>query len=179
MFCRRLQHKRVVPPVVWAARGLGVACVLLASFAGPVYSDFPPLIDLAVDDADALIMGATLLAYTATSMCTGDINGDGFLDPVVAACNATPLGGARQGETFIIWGPALGDSGTIDLAIEQNQVSRIFGQPGDDAVYCQLACGNFNRNGRDDYGKQLPSGVYFYRVEAASLSQTRKFVLTR
>ncbi|MCP4229062.1 MAG: T9SS type A sorting domain-containing protein, partial [bacterium] len=34
-------------------------------------------------------------------------------------------------------------------------------------------------DGRDARGRKVPSGVYFYRLEAAGLTSTRKLVLMR
>ena len=34
-------------------------------------------------------------------------------------------------------------------------------------------------DGRDDFGQQVASGVYFYRLEMHGFSQTRKLTLTR
>ncbi len=126
------------------------SCALTVLLAVPAYGQFPPLIDLAEDDPDVLIAGATPFAHLGGSMCVGDFNGDELVDLAVVACNATPLGGQRQGEISVVWGPALGAGGTIDLAISQSQVSRIFGKPGDDRIYCELACGDFNKDGFDD-----------------------------
>jgi hypothetical protein len=131
--------------------------LLVFSVTRVAYGEYPPLIDLAQDDPDALIIGGSDLARMATSMCAGDINGDGLLDLVVAACNATPMGGERQGEVAIIWGPALSDSGTIDLAVADGTVSRIFGQAGDDPIYCGVASGDFNNDGCDDIIVGAPS----------------------
>jgi flagellar hook assembly protein FlgD len=34
-------------------------------------------------------------------------------------------------------------------------------------------------DGRDRYGNQVPSGIYFYRIEAGEFKQVRKMVLVR
>jgi flagellar hook assembly protein FlgD len=34
-------------------------------------------------------------------------------------------------------------------------------------------------NGRDEFGKPVSGGVYFYRLEAGAFTQTRKLVLVR
>lgn len=132
------------------SQSLYLLYLLMVLFVGAAYAQFPPLIDLAEDDPDFLIAGGQPYAHLGGSMCVGDFDGDEFLDLAVVACNATPLGGQRQGEISVIWGPALSASGSIDLAVPQSQVSRIFGKPGDDRIYCELECGDFNKDGFDD-----------------------------
>jgi len=147
---KNLQRKFCNEYTTRSRDGFVVAMGLFLLLSCPARAEYPPVVDLAQESPDVLIMGATPLAYTAGTMCAGDINGDGFLDLVVAACNATPLAGQRQGEVAIIWGPVLEESSPVDLAATDGNTSRIFGQAGDDPLFCGVTCGDFNNDGCDD-----------------------------
>lgn len=61
------------------------------------------------------------------------------------------------------------------------QVFDVAGRRVRDERTSQLAAGwrDVAFDGRDDSGRMLPSGVYFYRVNAAGATITKKMVIAR
>jgi hypothetical protein len=108
------------------------------------------LIDLANEPAEIYILGEAGSDNLGTSLATGDIDGDGLMDLLAVACFSHPLGGTRTGTLYILWGDQLGQSSVLDLALNPAGVARIFGKPGDDDLACNVASGDFNRDGYDD-----------------------------
>jgi hypothetical protein len=132
-----------------------VLLILLTAFSAS--AQFPTLIDLSLSAADAELIGARAYDFSGAALATGDIDGDGYLDLVMVACNASPLQGQRKGEAYILWGNTF-NSGPTDLLNASAGVSRIFGNLGDDGLYCQVATGDFNNDGKDDIILGEPRG---------------------
>jgi len=121
-------------------------------FSAPPLSSQPLQdIDLASESADVEIYGAAIHDYTGSSLATGDIDGDGTLDLVIAACDAFGLTGVRSGVFYIVWNIASFVGNPLDLAgPPPGAVSRIFAPPNGDVLYCTVAVGNFNSDEFDD-----------------------------
>jgi hypothetical protein len=126
---------------------LSLAVVLLCPCARA--ADYPQTIDLAISSPDVTILGAYTSGHAGSSIAVGDFNGDNFVDLAIVACNARPLGGTREGEVTIAWGPASTWGNSLDLATE-SAVSRIIGPPDGDVIYCKITIGDFNGDGFDD-----------------------------
>jgi hypothetical protein len=124
--------------------------VLLCLFSPePTAADWPPVIQLPLDSADASVLGAGDGHLAGASVASGDFNGDDIMDLAISSFGATPLGN-RQGEFEIIWGPNLGSRNTFDLASTGPWVSRLIGGPNDRPNWPSLAAGDFNGDGIDD-----------------------------
>jgi FG-GAP repeat len=120
-------------------------------FSHPSRSQLPSTIDLAVDNAALEIHGAGSFDYTGSSLTVGDMNGDGVLDLVVAACDAIGLTGSRSGIFYVVWGVGGLVPGTLDLlTAPPGTVSRIFAPPNADYLHCKTLAGNFNSDEFDD-----------------------------
>ncbi len=73
------------------------------------------IFDLA--DADGLFIGADGLDIAGGSVSNaGDINGDGFDDLLIGAWGADPNGIDQAGETYLVYGQPIPESGTLELA---------------------------------------------------------------
>ncbi len=87
----------------------GAAYLIYGSSGGPVGE-----IDLSAADAKFLGEGPADSAGWSVSGA-GDVNGDGFDDLIIGAfCNSS--GHFRNGAVYLIYGSAIGPSGTIDLS---------------------------------------------------------------
>lgn len=127
---------------------IAVAAVSLVAVVGPIRAG--SLIDLANTPADLSILGEAAVDNLGSWLSTGDINGDGVEDLVAVACNSHPLEGTRTGTLYILWGDQLSGQSVVDLPATTTGVSRVFGNPGDDDLYCTVTCGDFNHDGFDD-----------------------------
>jgi FG-GAP repeat len=123
------------------------------------------LIDLATEPADISIFGEGSIDNLGTSAAVGDIDGDGIEDLLVVACNTHPLNGTRTGTLYILWGSHLGQTSAVDLASQTAGISRIFGRPGDDDLYCNVSTGDFNHDGYDDIVLASPAAGQQYSWE--------------
>jgi hypothetical protein len=143
------------------------------------------------------------------SLASGDFNGDNVGDLIMGARWASPLGRSYAGAAYVFYGVASSTAVKTperrpELVLKPNfpnpfstNTSFHFYLPriSDVTVTIYDVLGRriatileplleqgeniLTWDGRDASGRQLPSGVYFYRVEAAGLSETRKLVLTR
>lgn len=140
------------------------ACAFLIFLGLPTAADsqFPPVINLTQTSADievyGLFSGCPSGDHSGYALSSGDINGDGAPDLVIASYEAGPLGCQRNGELEIVWNAALQQSGSIDMANSAN-VSRIFGKASDNPLFPRLACGDFNNDGNGDIIYGHPYGL--------------------
>ena len=60
-------------------------------------------------------------------------------------------------------------------------VFNLAGQKVADLIHAELTSGRYSLHwdGRDNYGRELPSGVYFYRLSAPGFLQSRKMIFMR
>ena len=122
-------------------------------FAGRVYVVFGPadvygMVDLA-NQADVVIYGADSHDYAGSAVASGDVNGDGFADIVIAAEWADGPGNSRVecGEVYVVYGS---DSiaGAIDLSTQADVV--MYGPDIRDQIGTSLTTGNVNNDRYDD-----------------------------
>ena len=83
----------------------------------------PALVQLAhpIDRAGLRYPGVTIKGidvegYMNSVSCAGDVNGDGFFDFLIGACEASPDGKVNAGKTYLIYGSAagIGSLGVLD-----------------------------------------------------------------
>jgi hypothetical protein len=150
--------------------GLGVCFSILFDAAGlrsAAWGAFPPLVDLSHTPADLELVGTSAGDHSGWALATGDIDGNGLVDLVVASHYAQPLGGTRKGELEIIWGAELSGTGLLDMADPSVALSRVFGKSSDYPLYPSLTCGDFNHDGCDDIVYALP---YSYSIYAHGMA---------
>ncbi len=118
-------------------------------FAGRVYVVFGPAdvygtVDLA-SQSDVVIYGAGARDYAGSAVASGDVNGDGFADIVIAAEWADGPGNSRVecGEVHVVYGSA-SIAGSIDLSTQADVV--MFGPDLRDQIGTSLATGNVNND---------------------------------
>ena len=106
--------------------------------------------DIANSEQNLTILGDDSSDHLGTPLATGDFNGDGFADAVVASRFADGPGDGRQdaGEVYLVFGSAeMG--GVIDTASAQQDVT-IYGADPSDHLAASLAVGDVNGDGIDD-----------------------------
>jgi uncharacterized repeat protein (TIGR01451 family) len=122
-------------------------------FAGHVYVVFGPAdvygtVDLA-SEADVVIYGADSHDYAGSAVASGDVNGDGYADIIIAAEWADGPNNMRVecGEVSIVFGSA-SIGGTIDLNTQADVV--MYGPDIRDQIGTSLAIGRVNEDDLDD-----------------------------
>jgi hypothetical protein len=143
------------------------------------------------------------------SLVSGHFNSDNVSDLAMGARYASPLGRNSAGATYVLYGvasstgvlspyspPALvlkpnfpnpfSTSTSIRLELPQHaDVSvTIYDVRGRRVVTLEevgLVAGEntIMWNGRDEVGRLVPSGIYFYSLQSAGITRTRKMVLLR
>jgi len=120
----------------------------------------PPVIDLALTPADLTVYGHDTLGYGGLNVSSGDMNGDGISDLLVAEAGAHMLGRPNAGAVHVFYGrPDL--PATIDLKVETSDFTLIGGAPKCQVGY-SLGSGDVNGDGISDllaYGSK-PRAVY-------------------
>ena len=123
--------------------------------AGEVYVIFgsPTLggtVDIAKDDQDATVAGANSGDFLGYALASGDLNGDGVDDILVAAAGGDGPDDSRDsgGEAYVVLGSSsLG--GTVDIAAGE-QAYTIWGAEVEDLLANFAASGDVNGDGIDD-----------------------------
>jgi len=125
----------------------------LRRFAGRVYVVFGPgnlsgTVDLA-SQADVVVYGADARDYAGSAVASGDVNGDGFADIVIAAEWADGPENSRVecGEVYIVYGSA-SLTGPVDLRTQADVV--MYGPDIRDQIGTSLAIGDVNGDEFDD-----------------------------
>jgi hypothetical protein len=130
--------------------------------AGAVYVIFggremPPVIDLALEQADVTLLGATAASFFGDALAAGDVNGDGVMDIIAGAPfqprpadRANP--GQMAGAVYVFFGSAE-LAGTRDTAAAGGPDLVIYGEEvfqGGDEIGDMTASGDLNGDGIDD-----------------------------
>jgi len=156
------------PVVGWRIyRGEGTARVLLT--AAPLPADTRSFLDPAGGDADVYRLEA-LHPFGHSTRHGPAIAGEGPLDLTLAPCWPNPVHDATRIEF------ALPRSGTVTLQIYDlagRCVRRLF------TGSAPWGTRQLIWDGRDDGGRDVADGVYFYRLEAGGEVRTRKLLLVR
>ena len=116
-------------------------------------SGFSRTTDLSeLDGSDGFRLdGANRRDFSASSVSSGDVNGDGYDDIIIGAGNADPNGN-DSGSTYVVFGKEGGYSRTIDLSeLDGSDGFRINGgSAGDWSGNSVSSAGDFNGDGYDD-----------------------------
>ncbi len=123
-------------------------------FAGRVYVVLGPadvydgMVDLA-SQADVVIYGADARDYAGSAVASGDVNGDGFADIVIAAEWADGPQNSRVecGDVYVVYGSDA-IAGAIDLGAQADVV--LYGPDIHDQIGTSLATGHVNDDGYAD-----------------------------
>ncbi len=123
--------------------------------AGQVYvflgsTSFPRTIDLARRDADITIFGRNSTDQLGNVIVSGEVNGDGFDDLIIAAHQADGPGNGRNnaGEVYIFFGTTTLPT-RVDLAKDRPNVL-IYGADAGDTLGVSVAVGDLNGDGVKD-----------------------------
>jgi hypothetical protein len=112
--------------------------------------DLSGTVDSALDEQDFTVLGTKGSDYLGYALASGDVNGDGVDDIIVAAPGADGPDNQRpdSGEAYVVLGsPEL--RGTIDVG-QQQQDFTILGAEADDFLANFAASGDVNGDGIDD-----------------------------
>jgi len=109
---------------------------------GNSFSTPPYTIDLRYQPATITICGEDDWDMSGSSVASGDVNGDGYMDIIIGAINADPGGRTNAGETYVIFGSSSPPS-TIDLSIESADIT-VYGDDVWDASGYPIASGDIN-----------------------------------
>ena len=116
-------------------------------------SGFSRTTDLSeLDGSDGFRLdGANRRDFSASSVSSGDVNGDGYDDIIIGAGNADPNGN-DSGSSYVVFGKEGGYSRTIDLSeLDGSDGFRINGgSAGDWSGSSVSSAGDFNGDGYDD-----------------------------
>ena len=97
------------------------------------------------------ILGDDELDLSGYSVSSGDINGDGYAEVIIGAYLANPFDGLQTGETYIIYGSSgMEDVASIDLNDTPGNVTRIYGDDGEDRLGFSVSSGDINGDGYTD-----------------------------
>ncbi|MCK5629748.1 MAG: FG-GAP repeat protein, partial [Nanoarchaeota archaeon] len=96
-------------------------------------------------DANLTIKGIVANDMSGISISSGDINGDGIDDVIIAASYADPNGNSVAGETYVVFG---GVTGEINLSTDANLT--INGINASDQSGYSVSSGDINGDGKDD-----------------------------
>jgi hypothetical protein len=144
--------------------------------SGQVYVIFgstslPKALDLARKNADFTLYGRNELDQLGNALVSGDVNGDGFDDLIVAAHQADGPGNGRvnSGEIYIVFGKATLPA-SLELAKKSPDV-HIYGADPGDALGVSLALGDVNGDGTLDLVLGAPGhdGVKNARPDAGAV----------
>jgi hypothetical protein len=169
------------------------------------YSDYNILVLL--NQGDGTLAGDTTYA-TGTkpyALLGGDLDADADIDLLVANYSSNNVGWLKNTTTLVV--SADDEAGEVlpsQYSLEQNYpnpfnptttinysvpeqadveitVYNLIGQRVNTLVDEEKAAGNYSAtwDGKDDNGKPVSSGVYFYRLKAGNVSETRKMMLLK
>ncbi len=128
-------------------------------------------IDLSSVSADMIIYGDWVYDYSAHSVSSGDINGDGYDDLIIGAPGADPAGGYEAGKTYVIFGSASPPS-AINLYSSPADMTICGDDSGDQAGY-SVSSGDINGDSYDD----IIIGAPNYWLPQAGFGPGRSYVI--
>jgi hypothetical protein len=140
-------------------------------------------VDAALGEQDFTVLGAQGGDYLGYALATGDVNGDGVDDIIVAAPGADGPVNSRSGggEAYVVLGsPEL--TGTIDVGQDQQDFT-ILGAQAEDFLANFAASGDVNGDGIDDIllgthmadgpeGQRADGGVAYVIFGSSELKET-------
>jgi hypothetical protein len=126
-----------------------VAVLLCAALHAPSQAQFPDSLRASRGDFSKVVFGGAPFDKTGWAVASGDINGDGFQDLVVASSGASPLGRPEVGEIEIFWG-GMTYPDSVDLAIPDLAISRIVGTGPYIGDTLAMVVGDFDGDTYDD-----------------------------
>jgi hypothetical protein len=106
--------------------------------------------DIALAEQDVTILGADPVDRLGASVASGDLNGDGVDDIILAAEAGDGPDNAREdgGEVYIVLGP-VSPGQTVDIALNQHSAA-IFGEKEGDFFGVGLAAADWDGDGQAD-----------------------------
>jgi hypothetical protein len=111
-------------------------------------SSLPSTVDLDSTSANLTIHGDDAGDESGYALAAGDINNDGIDDLIIGAWGADPTGGARAGETYVIYG-SLSLPSAIDLSSTSASLT-VYGDDEDDQSGVAVAAADVDGDGRND-----------------------------